>query len=59
MTEEDAWVKYVEVTGIADGCWECKCTKGLWSVIAPTYDQATLEGVRYFRQYYGDGEYGA
>lgn len=63
MTEEDAWVENVKITAIVDvnaiedSAWECKCKKGLWGVVAPTLNQATLEGVHYFRQYYADGEY--
>ena len=57
LCEEDAWIKYVETMAIEDGGWECKCKKGLWGVVAPTLEQATSEGIHYFRQYYADGEY--
>ena len=41
---------------IKDG-YSCKCNLGLWGVIAPTKEQALLEGSYYFSQYYSDGEY--
>jgi hypothetical protein len=34
-----------------------RCKKGLWSVEAPTFIEALTEALRYFRQYYLDGEY--
>lgn len=37
--------------------YEVKCTKGLFSVIAPTKEQAHQEARHYFYQYYSDGEY--
>ncbi len=37
--------------------FEIKCRKGLYSVIAPTLDQAQMEAKHYFAQYFSDGEY--
>jgi hypothetical protein len=34
-----------------------KCRKGLWRVDAPTKSKAIAEAMRYFAQYYADGEY--
>ena len=33
------------------------CKKGLWSVDAPTKEDALREARHYFAQYYQDGEY--
>lgn len=33
------------------------CKKGLWSIHAPSKDDAFREALRYFAQYYSDGEY--
>jgi len=33
------------------------CKKGLWSVDAPTLEDAEREAKHYFQQYYHDGEY--
>lgn len=56
--EEDAFIANIDIIAIEEGGWEVKCSRGLWSVHAPTIEQATLEGIHYFRQYYKDGEYG-
>jgi hypothetical protein len=36
---------------------EIWCKKGLWLVCAPTEEQAIIEAMHYFNQYYNDGEY--
>jgi len=33
------------------------CKKGLWGVTAATKEEAMREALRYFVQYYEDGEY--
>ena len=37
--------------------YSIRCKKGLWSVTAPTKSQAEREAMRYFTQYFEDGEY--
>ena len=38
---------------------EVNCRLGLWSVSAPTMEQAIREAQHYYLQYQRDGEYGA
>lgn len=40
-----------------NGRYVAKCPIGLWSVDAPTFDEACREGTRYFQQYADGGEY--
>lgn len=54
--EQSEFEKNTTTTRIGSG-YECKCNKGLWSVYAPTENQAISEGVHYFLQYWEDGEY--
>ena len=37
--------------------YSIRCKKGLWAVTAPTKSQAEREAMRYFTQYFEDGEY--
>ena len=37
--------------------YSIRCKKGLWSVTAQTKSQAEREAMRYFTQYFEDGEY--
>jgi hypothetical protein len=37
--------------------YSCECRLMLWSVDAPTKEEALKEGMYYFKQYYKDGEY--
>ena len=37
--------------------WEISCNRGLWSVTATNKEDVVREAMRYFIQYWGDGEY--
>ena len=54
----EAFANFTTIKGVEDGFWEISCNKGLWSVTAPTLRHAMREAIHYFKQYYGDGEYG-
>jgi hypothetical protein len=51
-----AYKKFTKTRKTKHG-YNVKCSKGLWSITAPTKDQAIREGKHYFIQYYMDGEY--
>ena len=55
--DKDPFERFTESKRVSDGCYEIKCTKGLWAVVATTKPQALNEAHHYFRQYYADGEY--
>ncbi|MCP4987543.1 MAG: hypothetical protein GY928_16250 [Colwellia sp.] len=40
-----------------NGRYSINCKLGLWGVSADNKDAATIEALRYFLQYKGDGEY--
>jgi hypothetical protein len=53
---DDLITKKTTTTKIKNG-YICKCTKGLWTVYAPTKKEAEFEGYKYWVQYFKDGEY--
>ena len=57
MREPSEFEKHTTTTMHKDGRCTIACNKGLWSVDAPSKNEATIEAVRYFLQYWEDGEY--
>lgn len=60
MNINEAFEKFVEVNKLHYGDnvrYEARCTKGLFSVDAPSPNEALREAKHYFRQYFEDGEY--
>ena len=47
----------IKISYNKDGSVNARCRKRLWSVTAPTKEQALTEALHYYQQYLSDGEY--